>query len=173
MEKQQLRVAHSPCTRYYDVPPGGPFRTERCTVTAIGNVINRQHSAVSIPEENCQGFWNLDLLTWGQRGLAPSPNLNTQSTTLKGSPSFRTACWLRPSLGNFNVTHLIPMPNPASFSSFLEGLIPKHSLINFVCATLHFRVSFPGTHQHTQSYISWKCQKGIQTQAYLAPNPMT
>lgn len=129
MQLQRLREAHSPCSGYYDVPPGGPLRTERFIVTATENVVNRQHSAVSILEESCQGWWNLDLLTWRQRGRGPSPDLKT---ILKDPPSSRAACWLRPSSRNFIVAHHLSLPNPASYLSFHKGWFPK-ALSNKLC----------------------------------------
>ena len=71
IEKQRLRGAHSSYSGHYDVLPGGPFRTERFIVTATGNVVKRQHSAVSILGESCSAGGTQTCGLEGREALPP------------------------------------------------------------------------------------------------------
>lgn len=123
MEKQRLIGAYSLCSGYCDVLPRDPFRTERFIVTATGKVVNRQHSAVRIlgelPAQVALGL--VDLKVELPDSLNPSQDNSEGPSSLPELP----VRLVRPSLRNFIVAPCPPLPNPASFSSLPQGLIPK------------------------------------------------
>lgn len=107
--------------------PRGPFRTQRLILTAARHAVGRRLSSVSVCK--CPGrllpgkLAPSDLLTWGERGSAPSHRLRT---TLKGPPSSRTPREVGWFLHwDFAAAQHFPLPSPASFSSLPRGLIPR------------------------------------------------